>query len=94
LDRQSGLRWAELGNLLVKHVQDEFMEVRKGKGDKDRVIPLTATMFQRLQQYIENNHLKPEDRLFGLPPGSISNRFRQITDKAVGERNTYSLFSS
>jgi integrase len=41
-DRQSGLRRAELGNLIVKHVHAEFVEVRKGSGNKDRIIPLTS----------------------------------------------------
>jgi site-specific recombinase XerD len=42
LDYQSGLRRAELSNLFVRDIHTDFLEVRKGKGEKDRNIPLTA----------------------------------------------------
>jgi integrase len=58
-DLQSGLRRAELANLCVKHVHNDFVEVRKGKGNRDRIIPLTSAMAQRLHDYIELNHLEP-----------------------------------
>jgi len=91
-DRQSGLRRDELGNLLLKHVHTEFIEVRKGKANKDRVIPLTAAMSHRLQVFIEKNHLKPEDRLFGLIPASITKKIRRIADRAgVPELHTHVL---
>jgi site-specific recombinase XerD len=92
LAHQSGLRRAELANLLVKHVHDDFIEVRKGKGNKDRNIPLNVTMAERLRQYIEKNHLKPEDKVFGLAAPSIGMKIHDFGKRAgVPEIHAHSL---
>lgn len=92
LDHQSGLRRSELANLLVKHIHPDFLEVRKGKGENDRVVPLTSSMSLRLQNFIKDNQLKPDDRLFHLTAGSISNKIRQYADKAgIGDLHTHTL---
>jgi site-specific recombinase XerD len=92
LDRQSGLRRGELSSLMVKDIHSDFLEVRKGKGGKDRNVPLASAISIRLQNYIKDNHLKPDDHLFNLTPGSISNKIRIFADKAgVKDVHTHSL---
>jgi integrase/recombinase XerD len=90
--RKTGLRRAELSNLLVKDVHADFVEVRLGKGKKDRTVPLGSELGLRLHNYIREHNLKPDDRIFNLTPGSISNKIRQFADKAgVPEVHTHSL---
>lgn len=92
LDHQSGLRRGELSNLFVRDIHADFLEVRKGKGGKDRNVPLTASISVRLQNYIKDNRLKPDDRIFKLSPGSISNKIRHFADKAgISDLHTHSL---
>jgi site-specific recombinase XerD len=92
LEYQSGLRRGELYNLFVRDVHPDFLEVRKGKGGKDRIVPLVASMSLRLQNFIKDNHLKPDDRIFNLTPGSISNKIRHFADKAgISDLHTHSL---
>jgi integrase/recombinase XerD len=57
LARTSGLRRAELANLEAKDIHADFLEVRKGKGGKDRTVPLTPTLAVRLQNFIVENNL-------------------------------------
>jgi integrase len=91
LDLQSGLRRGELSNLLVKDIHPDFLEVRKGKGGKDRIVPLAASMSARIHDFIQENILKPDDTLFNLSPASISNKIRTFADKAgVPEVHTHS----
>lgn len=90
LARMSGLRRAELANLKVKDVHIDFLEVRKGKGGKDRVVPLEKEISIRLHQFIKGKG--PEDSVFGLTAASISNKIRQFALKAgLTDIHTHSL---
>ncbi len=68
--------------LEARDVHADFLEVRKGKGEKDRIVPLTASLSLRLQNFISENNIKPDERIFGLKPACISNKIRQFADKA------------
>lgn len=59
--RQTGLRRVELANLEVRHIQDDFLFVRAGKGAKDRVVPLNPKLAQRLHSFVKNKqpHTEP-----------------------------------
>ena len=77
----TGIRKAELRNLTVAAVnlEEELLRVNRGKGGKDRVVPLSRIACQYLENYIkvirpELLHGKQTDTLFvsvrhGLPIG-------------------------
>ncbi|MFZ1073514.1 MAG: tyrosine-type recombinase/integrase [Verrucomicrobiia bacterium] len=89
----SGIRKAELRNLTVDAVnlEEELLRVNRGKGRKDRVVPLSAIACRYLENYIkvirpEMLHGKQTDTLFvsvrhGLPIGV--NGLGPIIDKYV-----------
>ena len=51
---KSGMRRGELSNLEARDIHADFLMVRQGKGDKDRVIPLPPVTAQRLQNFIKD----------------------------------------
>jgi integrase/recombinase XerD len=89
----TGLRKSELRNLTVNDVnrEEELLRVNRGKGGKDRVVPLSAVACQYLENYL--TAIRPDllkgrdtDRLFisirdGLPLGV--NAIGRIIDKYV-----------
>ena len=89
----TGIRKAELRNLTVEAVnlEEELLRVNKGKGGKDRVVPLSRIACQYLENYIKA--IRPEllkgrhtDKLFvsirnGMPIGV--NGIGRIIDKYV-----------
>jgi len=77
---KTGLRRAELANLTPNDVHSEFLVVRQGKGGKDRPVPLASSIGTRLHTFIRN--MPPDQPIFGLTPGSISNKIKQWTRKA------------
>lgn len=68
----AGLRVSEVINLQRKnfHFEEDLLIVRGGKGNKDRVIPLTHQTL-RILAYNYTEDLKPEDKLFDLSRQSI-----------------------
>ncbi len=76
----TGLRRGELANLTPKDIHADFLIVRNGKGEKDRVLPLGITIGQRLHKFIES---KDTDKpIFGLKAPCISNKISQFAKKA------------
>lgn len=87
----TGIRKAELRSLTVEAVnlEEELLRVNKGKGGKDRVVPLSAIACQYLENYLKA--IRPEllkgrdtDRLFisvrdGMPLGV--NGIKRLLDK-------------
>jgi len=75
----TGIRCAEVANF---NVRDLFLDGRyqkepyllvHGKGDKDRLIPLTFEMAQTLRSFVKNK--RPDDSVFGLKARSVVNKF-------------------
>lgn len=90
LDWRSGLRRAELANLLVRDVHRDALIVRSGKGKKDRMIPLTQDVAARLHQFIKDKG--PDERVFGLSPESLSMKIKQFAVKAgLNNLHTHTL---
>jgi integrase len=86
----SGLRRSELANLQARDIHSDFVEVRKGKGGKDRTVPLSSPMALRLKNFISGK--KPDEKIFNLKPACISNKIRQFALKAgVTDIHTHSL---
>ncbi|MBA7710234.1 Tyrosine recombinase XerC [subsurface metagenome] len=77
---RSGLRRAELANLLVREIHEDSLIVRGGKGKKDRMIPLTQDVTARLHSFIKNKG--PDERVFGLSPESLGMKVKQLAVKA------------
>ncbi|MFC1939791.1 tyrosine-type recombinase/integrase [Chloroflexota bacterium] len=77
---KTGLRRAELANLEARDVHDDFIVVRSGKGDKDRVVPLAPLIAQKLNAYIKG--MKPNEKVFKLAAPSISMKIKNFARKA------------
>jgi integrase/recombinase XerD len=69
---KTGLRRSEIANLLVKDVNFErgYIEVHGGKGEKDRIVDLTAPLQKALAAFIKGK--KPDERVFGVKSSTIS----------------------
>ena len=77
---KTGMRRGELANLEVKEIHEDFLMVRKGKGEKDRMIPLLPDLAIRLKNFIKDK--KPDEKVFGLAGPSIGNKIRYFARKA------------
>ncbi len=80
LDWRSGLRRAELANLLIRDVHGYAVIVRSGKGKKDRIVPLPHNVASRLHEFIKNKG--PDERVFGLTPESLGMKVKKLASKA------------
>jgi len=91
LAMNTGLRRTELSNLRVSdiHLDQGMLIVKSGKGEKDGVMPLTETISKLLQGYIKG--MKPEQKLFGLAPSTISGKFTWFSQKAGVSIHCHSL---
>jgi len=87
----SALRREELANLKVSDIliAEEALIVRKGKGQKDRTVPLPSRVVILLEKHIE--HLNPDDSLFNVKPVAISDKIRRIASKAGENIHAHSL---
>ena len=77
---KSGMRRSELANLKVRDIHEDFLVVREGKNNKDRVIPLSQPIIMRLKQFIEGK--KSNESVFGLKPPSITMKIKSFAKKA------------
>jgi len=87
----TGLRRSELASLRIGDIDIErqLLIVRQGKGGKDRVIPLSKIMANKLTTYI--NDKDKDSSLFGLAPASISGKIKAFAMKAGVDIHTHSL---
>ena len=87
----SGLRREELANLKVSDVLigEKALIVRKGKGTKDRTVPLPSRVVKLLENHMEL--LNPDDSLFNVKPVAISDKIRRIADRAGVNIHAHSL---
>jgi len=87
---KTGMRRGELANLEVKEIHEDFLMVRKGKGEKDRMIPLLPDLAIRLKNFIKDK--EPDEKVFGLKGASIGNKIRTFARKAgLSSIHTHSL---
>lgn len=89
LDRFSGLRRAELAELEVRDVHTDFLEVRKGKGLKGRVMPLPPEIAAELNRFCAGR--KSTELVFNLSQFEISNKFSQWAKKAGVHLHAHSI---
>jgi site-specific recombinase XerD len=77
----TGIRRAELLSLRVKDINFQNHEIRvKGKGSKERVIPLADVLYYELQNYTKN--LEVGDYLFPLSPHRLWRIVKNYAEKA------------
>ena len=89
--KKTGMRRSELGNLKVEdtNLDKNRLYVRRGKGDKDRVIPIHTDLAERLTRLVEGK--AGDDSVFGLLPRSIGNKFREWSKSAGVDLHTHSF---
>ncbi|MFC1932212.1 tyrosine-type recombinase/integrase [Chloroflexota bacterium] len=87
----SGLRREELANLRVSDIliSEKTLIVRKGKGMKDRTIPLPSGVINFLRAYIVD--MKPDDKVFNVKPAAVSDKIRRIAKNAGLNIHAHSL---
>ena len=88
---KTGLRRDEIHHLSVKDINLErgYVEVREGKGQKDRIVDLTASLQQSLAIFIKGK--QPEESVFGLTASTISGIIHWAALKAGVNIHTHSL---
>ena len=87
-----GMRNSEVCYITVENFDfdDLSVTVLGGKGEKDRIIHvLTHELVQLFKEYIENNNLKPQDRLFDMKPRGFTAMVKRYGKRAGIERNIY-----
>ena len=87
----SGLRVSEVSNLSIKDVKNNKSIKVLGKGNKERVLPITSRAYDVINKYIENSRTifvneKSDSFLFlGVRGGQLSDReIRRIVKLRVG----------
>ena len=87
----SGLRREELANLKVRDIliNEQALIVRKGKGTKDRTVPLPSRIFKLLEGHI--GFMDPNDSVFNVKPVAISDTIRRIANRAGVNIHAHSL---
>jgi integrase len=87
---KSGMRRGELASLKVRDIHEDFLVVREGKNNKDRVIPLSQPIILRLKQFIDRK--KPNVSVFGLKPSTITMKIKSFANKAgLDNSHTHTL---
>ena len=88
--RRTGMRRGELASLQKKDIHGGFLMVRGGKGEKDRMIPLTPEIASELADFTKN--MKPDQRVFGLGGPSIGMKIKKFARRAgLEDFHTHSL---
>jgi integrase len=87
---KTGLRRAELAHLKPQDLHENTLIVRQGKGQKDRMVPLTPDLARRLHALAKD--VKPGQTLFGLGAPWISMKIKQLAKKAgLTQMHTHAL---
>jgi integrase/recombinase XerD len=86
----SGLRRGELANLTPQDIHADFLVVMRGKGEKDRMVPLVPDIALRLRNFIKG--MEPNEKVFKLKAPCITMKIKQFARKAGLDRlHTHSL---
>lgn len=80
LGLKTGMRESELADLAVGDVHDDFVVVKKGKGEKDRMIPMPSAIAERLKEFVTGRDR--DESVFGLTGPSIGNKISIFARKA------------
>jgi integrase/recombinase XerD len=88
---KTGLRREEMSNLTVGDINLErgYLEVREGKGGKDRIIDLTPSLQKSLATFTKGK--EKGEKVFGISPTNISYVVHWAATKAGVDIHTHSL---
>jgi integrase/recombinase XerD len=90
--QRTGMRRGELSNLEAGDIHSDFLMVRHGKGDKDRMIPLPPALAIRLQNFTKG--MEPSEKVFKLKPPCITMKIKKFARLAgLHDLHTHSLRS-
>ena len=68
---RTGMRVSDIVNLRKKDIMDDTLFIKKGKGLKDRVIPLNNELGALLGLYVDNN--TPNAKVFNIKERQVRN---------------------
>lgn len=88
---RAGLRVSEVVKLTPEDIDFESnrIEVRGGKGDKDRVVPLHKELKSALKTYVDIKNLKDDELLFNYSTRWIQKIVEKYTDKPWVSPHTF-----
>lgn len=87
----TGLRRAELARLTPSDIVNDYIHVRSGKGDKDRVIPLAQDLREPLLSYIQRENIAPASPIFPIGPKHIYTTIRNYARAAGFDISPHAL---
>ncbi len=83
---QTGMRRAELCSMLLEHVDLSLMQIKViGKGNKERIIPISSTLIELYQKYLKIRQPNDRSRLYF---------FVDEHGKNLGDKFVYSVVKS
>jgi integrase/recombinase XerD len=68
---QTGIRASELAHIRKNDIQTETILIRRGKGGKDRIVPIKQELRNLLLVY--SDQMKADQRLFDISPRQLGN---------------------
>jgi len=77
---RTGLRRTEMSNLEARDIHPDFLVVRSGKGEKDRLIPLAPGLAEKLCDFTRG--MKPSEKVFKLGPVSLGMKIKDLAKRA------------
>lgn len=80
---RSGIRVAELTNLTPEDLdfENNRIEIREGKGGKDRVVPFHKELKSQLKTFIDIKKVKDNEQIFDYSERWIQKVVKKYTDK-------------
>lgn len=92
LDVTAGLRVSEMCDLTLDDIQDGFVVVRHGKGDKMRTVDITEEVLNTIKEYVEKERVSG-DTLFTTKLGNrcdvanFNKELKRLTERTHIEKN-------
>jgi len=77
---RTGMRRAELSKLSAGDIHPNFLVIREGKGGKDRLMPLTLDLAEKLHNFTKG--MEPNERIFKLNPTSLGMKIKDLAKRA------------
>jgi len=78
----TGLRRSELLSLRCRDIRQGYLFVNSGKGERDRVVPLTKNLQTEIPQYIYTHKFSPGENLFPITRETLRRMVKRYALKA------------
>lgn len=73
----SGLRRAEIANLKLENIHRNYIEVLRGKGEKDRDVPIDFYTYNMIQKYLPQRASPDSKYLFTTRKGRVTEAYME-----------------